>query len=221
MLTCKIRPQVVSRSTSIPGSPAARGAPARRAPGSGGRPPRWYRQGEVKGFALAGTVLALATGCWLDRGPESDLTLEEVRAQPGPAPYFAGTEVAGLPLTAIDGDTIWPLTFVYGDCEPSGDDGGCAPPLQVQVWPIDRRPPGIIQQRECRAVEIRGAPGAFYGPDLDLYVGDFTISIFAHTRELVVGAAEALRTVDADAATGNLPAPSVGADAALAACAGR
>jgi hypothetical protein len=175
----------------------------------------------VRRLAVAGVILILASGCWLDGDSDSNLTLEEVRALPGPAPYFAGAEIAGLPLTAIDRDTVWPLTFIYGDCDPVGDDGGCSPPLQVQIRPIDSRPPGIIQQRACSPVEIRGAPGAFYGPDLDLYVGDFTISIFAHTRELVVGAAEALRTVDEEAVAGDLPAPAIDADTALAACATR
>ncbi len=166
-------------------------------------------------LVVAGALLVLATGCWLDGGPDSDFTLEEVRDRPGPAPYFVGEEFEGLPLTAIVGAD--PMTFIYGDCDPGGGDGGCAPPLEVQVWPIERRPPGSIDL-ECRAVEIRGAPGAFYGPDLDLYVGDFTVVIFGHTKELVVGAAEALRTVDEEAAGGSLPAPSVDADGV---CAGR
>ena len=50
--------------------------------------------------------------------------------------YFAGREFAGLPLTAAvheewhDGGL-----FAYGTCTiPAGQDGGCAPPVQIQIF---------------------------------------------------------------------------------------
>jgi hypothetical protein len=173
----------------------------------------------MRRLAAAGVMLVAATGCWLDREPEGDFTLEQVRSQPGPAPYFVGEEFEGLPLTAIVGKT--PMTFIYGDCDPGGDDGGCAPPLEVQVWPIERRPPGIISDMiECRKASVRGAPGAFYGSDLDLYVGGHTVVIFADSRARTLRAAGALRPVDAKSATtGDLPAPTLDAEAGIARCA--
>jgi hypothetical protein len=112
------------------------------------------------------------------------------------------------------------LTFIYGDCEPPPGEGGCAPPLEVQVWPIEQRPPGIISPLiECRKVTVRGVPGAVFKGDLDLYVGNQTVVIFADSSERALRAAEALRPVDADQPTGgDLPAPTVDADAALARC---
>jgi hypothetical protein len=176
----------------------------------------------VKGFAVVGVSLAVAAAaCSLSRGPESDFTLDEVRDRPGPAPYFVGEKFEELPLTAIVGD-VGRLTFVYGDCDPEGGDGGCAPPLEVQVWPIGRRPPGVISAMiDCQRVTVRGAPGAFFGgPDLDLYVGDYTIVIFAESREQARRAAEALRPVDAAGPdSGDLPAPKLHADTALERCA--
>ena len=72
-------------------------------------------------------LAALATaigGCsWTD-DPQGDSTLDEIRALPGPAPYFVGETFEDLPLTAILGRSL-PLTFIYGDCEPP-PDGGCA-----------------------------------------------------------------------------------------------
>ena len=142
-----------------------------------------------------------------------------MRNRPGPTPYFVGEPFEELPLTAIVGDPE-PLTFIYGDCEPAGDDGGCAPPLEVQIWPIERRPPGIISSMvACRKVTVRGAPGAFFSGDLDLYVGKQTVVIFADSAKRALRAAEALRPVDADRATGeDLPAPAIDPGPALARC---
>jgi len=164
-------------------------------------------------------VATAAGGCSWTNEPQGDYTLAEVRARPGPAPYFAGEQFEELPLTAILGRTL-PLSFIYGDCEPPPGEGGCPTPLEVQVWPIERRPPGIISETiACRKVTVRGAEGAFFGSDLDLYVGNQTITIFADSQERALRAAEALRPVDADRATSeDLPAPSVDAEAALARC---
>ena len=171
----------------------------------------------MKALAVAGVLLVAVTGCWLDNEPKSDFTLGEVRNRPGPTPYFVGEQFEELPLTAIDGK-VGKLTFIYGDCDASGD-GGCAPPLQVQIWPIERRPPGIID-RECRRVSVRGVPGAFYGADLDLYVGAHTVSIFADSQARALRAATALRPVDSGSATtADLPAPKVDAGPGMAECA--
>jgi hypothetical protein len=173
----------------------------------------------ARAFVVLATVAAAVGGCsWTE--PKGDSTLEEIRALPGPAPYFVGETFEDLPLTVILGRDL-PLTFVYGDCEiPPGSDGGCAPPLEVQVWPIERRPPGIISSMiECRKVTVRGVQGAFFNGDLDLYVGNQTVVIFADSAERALRTAEALRPVDADRATGDaLPKPAIDPEPALARC---
>jgi hypothetical protein len=122
-------------------------------------------------------------------------------------------------LTAILGRKL-PLTFIYGDCEPPPDEGGCPAPLEIQVFSIEQRPPGIISSMiPCRLVTVRGAPGAFFGGDLDLYVGDLTVVIFADSRARALRAAEALRLVDADLPTGgNLPTSAIDPEPRLAHC---
>jgi hypothetical protein len=35
------------------------------------------------------------------------------------------------------------VTFIYGTCDPSGGEGGCAPPLEVQVWSACARNPSM------------------------------------------------------------------------------
>ena len=63
--------------------------------------------------------------------------------------FSAGSEVAGLPMTATVRrcDTASPaeeapanrITYMYGECEISPTATGCAPPLEVQSWPACQR----------------------------------------------------------------------------------
>lgn len=159
---------------------------------------------------MLATVAAAVAGCsWTDE-PQGDSTLDEVRDLPGPAPYFVGETFEDLPLTAILGRSL-PLSFIYGDCEPPPGEGGCPAPLEVQVSPIEGRPPGMISKMiTCRKVTVRGVEGAFFGSDLHLYVGSQTVVIFADSAERALRAAEALRPVDADRASGeDLPSPTI------------
>ncbi|MGH3042569.1 MAG: hypothetical protein ACRDNG_12675, partial [Gaiellaceae bacterium] len=163
---------------------------------------------------------AAAGGCSSTDEPRGDSTVDEIRDLPGPAPYFVGETFEELPLTAILGRTL-PLSFIYEDCEPPPDEGGCPAPLEVQVSLIERLPPGMISEMiECRRVTVRGVEGAFVGADgLHLYVGNQTVVIFADSAARALRAAEALRPADADRATGeDLPAPSVDVEAGLARC---
>ncbi|MGH3012002.1 MAG: hypothetical protein ACRDLZ_04495 [Gaiellaceae bacterium] len=84
-------------------------------------------------------------------------------------------------------------------------------------WPDDTDADEALDG--CRKVSVRGAPGAFYSGDLDLYVGNQTVVIFADSRARALRAAEALRTVDAERATGrDLPAPTIDPEPGLARC---
>jgi hypothetical protein len=174
--------------------------------------------------ALVVLVLAAAGCSWTE--PQPDLTLEETRELPGPAPYFLGETFDGLPLSAIFGPqhSVW---FVYGDCEVAGEDvQGCReePPLSVESWP------GNIPfvRSPCRRVEVRGAPGAFYRDRIEasdynavqLYVGNQTVTIGAAPPDQLLRAARALRTVDESSpSTDPLPAPPIDVEAELARCA--
>jgi hypothetical protein len=172
------------------------------------------------GFLAAVTTAGALAGCVLADEQNVDAALEELAERPGPTPYYAGETFEGLPLTHVS-DGPGPLGFAYGDCEPPVDEGGCPAPLAIQVWPIERRPPGAISSMiECRKVTVRGAPGAFFNSDLDLYVGDWTVVVFADSPARALRAAEALRPVGADHATDkDLPAPTVDAAGPLARCA--
>jgi hypothetical protein len=171
----------------------------------------------VRTLAAIAAVAAAAACSWTDS--EGDSTLDEIRALPGPAPYFVGEEFEELPLTVILGRVL-PLSFIYGDCEPPPGEGGCPAPLEIQVFPIDQRPPGMISSMiACRKVTVRGVQGALFSGDLDLYVGDQTVVIFADSTERTLRAAEALRPVDADRATEeDLPSPTIDPGPALERC---
>jgi hypothetical protein len=133
----------------------------------------------------------------------------------------AGEHVDGLPLTAVLGqDGSGPfVSFVYGDCRPA-DDAGCAPPVEVQVWPACRRHLGLygdavggVAARPERAV-VRGAPAAFLdgGTRLELQTGRATVVVFAGSRARVARVAAALRAVDGSTGPGRpFPPPDPGA----------
>ncbi len=71
--------------------------------------------------------------------------------------YSAGDRVDGLPLAAVlrRDDAAEFVSFVYGDCV-AGDDAGCAPPAEIQVWPACRRNLGAVRRRN-RSRCSRGA----------------------------------------------------------------
>lgn len=158
--------------------------------------------------------------------PAGNFSLDEARRFDEFALYYVGDAFASLPLSAvlrrkeisvpaepIAADTV---SFVYGDCTPSGDSG-CSPPLEVQVWPACVRSladyeltPG--KPMEAERLIIRGAPAARIAGRLEVYTGDATVVVFANRPPDLVRAANALVPVNSVAAGGRkLPTPLAGA----------
>ena len=78
--------------------------------------------------------------------------------------YFAGDRVEGFPLVAVlrRADAADFVSFVYGECT-AADDLGCAPPIEIQVWPACRRHLGLyrhIPSFAGSAMERTATPGA-------------------------------------------------------------
>ena len=103
--------------------------------------------------------------------------------------YSAGGRVDGLPLSAIlqRDDTAHFVSFVYGDCEPSGD-AGCAPPAEVQVWPACRRNLALYEDASSSGgspepIMVRGVPAVLFdeGTRLELETQQSTVVVFADT----------------------------------------
>ncbi|MDQ4082226.1 MAG: hypothetical protein M3123_04975 [Actinomycetota bacterium] len=128
--------------------------------------------------------------------------------------YYAGASLAGQPLTAIlrrddrphPGETIQPNTvaFVYGDCVPDVD-GGCAPPLEVKMWPACRRNPAVYDLPPEEELTVRGVPGYFYenGTRLELSTGRVTVVLYGSERSDLLEAAASLEPVNASASAGH------------------
>jgi hypothetical protein len=138
--------------------------------------------------------------------PGSDLggnvELSEIRGPGAPPAYWLGERFAGLPLSAISGSADRP-NFVYGTCEiPPGSDGGCAPPLQLQHWPLAARSPGLFQvtpdrRASCRlphAVDVTAAIFETTG-GVEVYLGERVVVLFGE-RALIRRAMSSLRPVN-------------------------
>jgi hypothetical protein len=139
--------------------------------------------------------------------------------------YYAGDSVEGLPLTSVlrRSDTAEYVSFVYGDCVPA-DDLGCAPPVEIQVWPACRRHLGLygaLSAHDLERLTVRGVPGALLdgGTRLELQSGRSTIVVFADSRQRLSRIAADLRSLSAGAASGvPLPPPAPGAVEGRLAC---
>ena len=133
--------------------------------------------------------------------------------------YNAGERVDGLPLVAVlrREDTADFASFVYGDCV-AGDDAGCAPPAEVQIWPACHRNLALyngVQPAGAPAEQImvRGVPAVLFddGTRLELETGRSTAVVFADTRARTLRIAAALRAVDGTVSPGRpLPQPTRG-----------
>ncbi|MGH3137235.1 MAG: hypothetical protein ACRDPV_12185 [Gaiellaceae bacterium] len=176
----------------------------------------------VAAAALALLVLAgTGAGSAQDgvRVPAERFTLDEARAFDEYPLYFAGDRVDGQPLVAVGrrSDTAEFVSFIYGDCTPA-DGVGCAPPIEIQIWPACRRhlalyevsPAGLAQERTT----VRGVAAAILddGTRLELQTGRATIVVFAGTRARLGRIARDLRSLDPGVARGGaLPPPAAGA----------
>jgi hypothetical protein len=102
----------------------------------------------VLSLASTGLVVALAGGC-LDDSRLSEQDARDVARQAEGPVFYVGTEFGGLPLThAAEFPDESPIeaSFIYGDCDPSGDEPRCTAPLEIQtaVCPNGRTRVGIF-----------------------------------------------------------------------------
>lgn len=70
------------------------------------------------------------------------------------------------------------MELFYGDCTPSGSEGGCGLPVEVQNYPICRRWPAAYPWK-VPLFDFHGAKLARRaGGDIEIYTGRTTIAIF-------------------------------------------
>jgi hypothetical protein len=138
------------------------------------------------------------------RSPERSISLDSAQAADFPV-YYAGEWALGHHLAAIlrreNHGPIDDIDFIYGVCT-AEEEQGCAPPLEVQVWPACVRnlslysPSGPVPQAAVPVwATIRGVPAAFFEDfqRLELQTGTATIVIFAKGYEQLIDVAESLR----------------------------
>jgi hypothetical protein len=132
--------------------------------------------------------------------------------------YSLGESFEGLAVTARIRNCEppkppWPyranfVSHIYGDCElseTSGEGPHCAPPLEIQSWPLcERNPQRYLEGQQGspllsgaaaeEELTIRGVPAAIYdeGQVLEVYTGTTTVAIFGDDRAQVRRAAENL-----------------------------
>ena len=128
--------------------------------------------------------------------------------------YYVGSAFHGLPLTDVlsvpgRGGRVRTWSFIYGSCDPGGglfDEGGCAPPLEVQNWSICQRYPALYGKDRPTSRAFRGALLANSPPEI--YTGRTTVVVFGEKR---AGVLRALRPVASPAAGNQFPPPALGA----------
>lgn len=110
-------------------------------------------------------------------------------------------------------------------CTPRGG-AGCAPPAEVQIWPLCLRNPAVFAASATapqvdEQISVRGVPAQFYGEyRLELQTGRSNVVIFGESRSLILRIAAALRGVNVPVSSSErLPAPDVQATGAALGCA--
>lgn len=106
-------------------------------------------------------VVAVATatiaGCASDGDGDPDL--DAARDFTRHPLYWVGERFEKWDLEHVDVGTSEFATFIYGTCEPpDGIDGGCPPPLQLQIQPLCAHLEAVARAPIWRRRQIRGAP---------------------------------------------------------------
>jgi hypothetical protein len=105
---------------------------------------------------VTAALALLAAGCSGSGADEADV--ERARAFDSHPLYWVGERFEGHDLEHVETDAGEFVTLVYGTCEPSGSDGGCAPPLQLQIQPLCTHLGAVARAPIWRRRTIRGAP---------------------------------------------------------------
>jgi hypothetical protein len=107
---------------------------------------------------VAAAVVAALAGCGGNGGAGStdDVDLAKARAFDRHPLYWLGERFEEWDLAYVSVGEGEFSTFVYGHCDAS--DGGCAPPLQLQIQPLCAHLDVVANTPIWRTRRVRGAP---------------------------------------------------------------
>ena len=110
-------------------------------------------------IALLAAVTALAaTGCTRTVG-EGDPDIDAARSFTGYPLYWVGERYGEWELEYVAVRPGGFSTFSYGTCELElGAEGGCPPPLQIQIQPLCAHLDAVARAPVWRRRQVRGAP---------------------------------------------------------------
>ncbi len=146
-------------------------------------------------LVVVACAVALAGCSWPLGRPQSTWTVADAEAFEGYPLYWLGEEFAGYELASVLEPTNGTVGFVYGTCDPVGDDGGCSPPVQVLVTPLCHELAVVTRDPAWKARDVRGAPVARLDGPIVLTDG-VQVKVYARSSPLARRALEALRTIN-------------------------
>jgi hypothetical protein len=112
---------------------------------------------QTRSWVAAAVVAATAAtvGCAGGGGPDLDAARNFTRHPL----YWVGESFENRDLEHVDVGTSEFATFIYGTCEPPGGiDGGCPPPLEIQIQPLCAHLEAVARAPIWKRREVRGAP---------------------------------------------------------------
>lgn len=173
---------------------------------------------------LSALVIAIAgTGCSVGDGVKADL--EAAREFNSYPLYWVGERFEGLDLSYV-GLGGAAVGFVYGTCDAHGDQG-CAPPLQIQIFPLCSYLDVVVANQTWTRRRIRGAPVGVFDAAPVMFTRRTQIKVYRGEGSdpgLPLRALRALRSLNDLEPTispaGPIPAPAPGVLAGSAPCLG-
>lgn len=161
--------------------------------------------GLLCGFVVCGCGCGSSYAPGMDK-KSREAAMRKVRRLDALSAYYAGEDVAGLPLTSVSSGQWrrggpWRSpgpTFGYGRCRlPSGlfAEGGCHLPLEIENWSRCSRWPGQYPRgHRPHVFDFHGAKAAWTGGGLEIFTGRTTVVVFG-SRRAIEAVARQLRDV--------------------------
>jgi hypothetical protein len=130
-------------------------------------------------IVLLATFAGCNSGNVVPRDRVSEKEIDGLREQSGPPLYYAGRSVSGLPLTEAEGSSSSSDGgfFAYGTCELPEGEGGCALPIEIQLFQFE---PAQWEAAEgcVRLPSLRGVPTARHD-GIVLFTDSMVVTVYA------------------------------------------